>query len=610
MQRVAKNHPLESTAVACPPAWLAMQQALAQAADALKNPVATQARMHLRGRVAELQSELQEAQRARPPRGVDNHRELRAIDAQLKQTAGKLSALLDGMSSTFARADDNAEHLVVVVFGEVNAGKSGLANHVAGFDFDLPPAVKPGEAFVEKKPAPGGRLREQATECTFQYQGFRMPGMLWVDCPGVLSATQKNADLARRQVESADLILVTSNSDAPLKESEALELKRLLQLQGAQVPGIAVVTKCDRQTWDCDEAGAPVYELHPFEDERLQAQRAWGSAQLQTHGLDRWMQGAAPIALSTYVARKALGRRPASGERERELPSHWQETYAQSRYPELFERIAHFARTEGPTVKAAWHAKQRRAIHQRVRETLAPEWETLCAMQREHAQLRQNLQRAKEDATEEAEEHAAACVSKILTQHGIRTPEQFDEASARLALEKDLQDIVQKTVKRHFAADRVASLGRCRLAEFAAIPDTGPLAVEQREATKTVSSDTKGRGFGRGIGGLLGGAAGSFVPGAGNVVIGVLGVTVGGVVGAKLGNWLGSFFRESRTVVIPAGNNADEVIGRVVLEARGYAQKTVQNVFACIEQKALQPKDDLLQAWRKRLGDWMNFFEG
>ena len=59
----------------------------------------------------------------------------KAIDLLRQHQRRGLEALSEA-AEAFESAEENQDRFVVLVFGEVNAGKSALANHVAGLDYE------------------------------------------------------------------------------------------------------------------------------------------------------------------------------------------------------------------------------------------------------------------------------------------------------------------------------------------------------------------------------------------------------------------------------------------------------------------------------------------
>lgn len=113
------------------------------------------------------------------------------------------------------------DSLLVFVYGKVKSGKSSLGNYVA-WGHSEPTAqlkaqakVQPVYFSTEQTTVEGGdkhkeaehnlQFRVGATEATSSIQGFRLPGLTWVDSPGLHSVNQTNGDLAREYVEHAEV---------------------------------------------------------------------------------------------------------------------------------------------------------------------------------------------------------------------------------------------------------------------------------------------------------------------------------------------------------------------------------------------------------------------
>jgi len=135
------------------------------------------------------------------------------------------------------------DSLLVFVYGKVKSGKSSLGNYVAWGHSEPSAEVKarapqPVYFSAERTDVANGdqereaektlQFRVGATEATSSIQGFRLPGLTWVDSPGVHSVNARNGDLAREYVEHADLILYTMNSQAPGRASDMQEIAGLL----------------------------------------------------------------------------------------------------------------------------------------------------------------------------------------------------------------------------------------------------------------------------------------------------------------------------------------------------------------------------------------------
>lgn len=137
------------------------------------------------------------------------------------------------------------DSLLVFVGGKVKSGKSSLGNFMAWGHTDptddikrqTPPARYPKYQSHEQTNAEGGDSLEEAvtrrefrvgaTEATSSIQSFSLPGLTWVDSPGLHSLKEENGKLALEYLDHADLILYTMKSDAPGRASDLEEIKKL-----------------------------------------------------------------------------------------------------------------------------------------------------------------------------------------------------------------------------------------------------------------------------------------------------------------------------------------------------------------------------------------------
>lgn len=142
-----------------------------------------------------------------------------------------------------ARYNDS---LLVFINGKVKTGKSSLGNYMAWGHTDpkdehkqqVPPALLPKHFSDERSGVESGdaeneaelrgEFRVGATEATSTIQGFSLPGLTWVDSPGLHSLKPENGKLARTYVEHADLILYTMTSASPGRASDIAEIEDLL----------------------------------------------------------------------------------------------------------------------------------------------------------------------------------------------------------------------------------------------------------------------------------------------------------------------------------------------------------------------------------------------
>lgn len=140
---------------------------------------------------------------------------------------------------------DFDDSLLIFVYGKVKAGKSSLGNYLAygnsAPDAALIDSASPRPEFFWRESTGTAETMSaelmskqrcfgvDVVEATSSIQGFRLPGMTWVDSPGVHSVNSVNGQLADDYVACADLIVFLSNSSSPGRHSDMNEVVGLLQ---------------------------------------------------------------------------------------------------------------------------------------------------------------------------------------------------------------------------------------------------------------------------------------------------------------------------------------------------------------------------------------------
>jgi hypothetical protein len=160
------------------------------------------------------------------------------------------------------------DSLLVFIYGKVKSGKSSLGNYMAYGHSEPSDEIKSGvknqpEYFTaeqttvssgdkEKEAEKTRQFRVGATEATSSVQGFTLPGLTWVDSPGLHSVNAANGDLAREYADHADMIIYTMHSQAPGRASDMNEIGELLA-SGKKV--MILLTGSDTTDEDEDSAG-------------------------------------------------------------------------------------------------------------------------------------------------------------------------------------------------------------------------------------------------------------------------------------------------------------------------------------------------------------------
>lgn len=215
---------------------------------------------------------------ARLQKRRDNLGQMLNSDNPLRVLGDDLILQLDGIFSAWekqvvARAKgtlfrkDFGDSLLVFVYGKVKSGKSSLGNYMAWGHSEPGASLKasapqPEYFSTERTDVANGdqdkeaeqhlQFRVGATEATSSIQGFKLPGLTWVDSPGLHSVNARNGDLAKEYVEHADLILYTMSSQAPGRASDMAEIAGLL---AANKKIMVLLTGSDTTDEDEDEDG-------------------------------------------------------------------------------------------------------------------------------------------------------------------------------------------------------------------------------------------------------------------------------------------------------------------------------------------------------------------
>lgn len=178
-----------------------------------------------------------------------------------------------------------ADSLLVFVYGKVKAGKSSLGNYIAWgkaepTEQDKATCGKEPKYFVEMSSnltenvsaesiGKARQFKVGESETTSAIQGFNLPGLTWVDSPGLHSKNRENGGLAQKYVDAADLILYVTNSSAPCKRSDMVELQEL----GKREHTLSIIiTGSDMYDEDEDSNGelTSVLQMKPETDREAQ----------------------------------------------------------------------------------------------------------------------------------------------------------------------------------------------------------------------------------------------------------------------------------------------------------------------------------------------------
>lgn len=226
--------------------------------------------------------------------------------------------------------------VLLMVFGEVKAGKSALGNFISGHSFretsyehlDTAPtfyrydsSAKNGEA-IKKEVLVAGCFVEDVVEQTNTIQYFTLKdGLTWVDTPGIHSLSTANQALANDYIKYADLILFLTPANNPSKQDEIREIEKLID---GDKPFLVTITKSDEESLQVVN-GEMVKVLQAKSRENRRAQENYLAQTINQVAGEGMLSKNKYISLSTRLGKKALDEKDAALFEASNLPAFYEQ---------------------------------------------------------------------------------------------------------------------------------------------------------------------------------------------------------------------------------------------------------------------------------------------
>jgi|GEM_PF-4171044 len=239
----------------------------------------------------------------------------------LREMLRDVGAKMDATRENMKFIVSNKESFNIAVFGKVKAGKSYTGNFIMGnvirsmgiktsYDNITPPKVTvydrgkitSAEKLAEIESNDDGFIVDP-NEATSTIQLFTLGGMKWIDTPGIGSVTQANELLAQNFVDSADLVVYMSNSDAAGTQQDFKELETLHK-KGRRF--LLLLTQSDTLEEDCDGDGNIISTLVPKSDKDRRSMEDYICETLKGLGINELQRGREILTISTKLALEAL----------------------------------------------------------------------------------------------------------------------------------------------------------------------------------------------------------------------------------------------------------------------------------------------------------------
>ena len=437
---------------------------------------------------------------------------------------------MQNLSKTFE------DKIIFLVFGKVNAGKSSFSNQVV----DLYRSLFPNDhirrfALKDNKiVAIEGDFVEGFTETTAQIQGVEL-GKYFVllDSPGLHSTEEKNGNLTKQFVDSADAVLWLTPSSSPGQVQELDELKYELEKGKPLLP---VITRSDETEEDWDEVAqdiiAVVKDKTP-DNRKLQEEDVYGRLEQKQKSEGAIKETRKPISISVYTFKSHQDLNKAGLAR-------------------LFNEMAKLV-TKATGYKGRKADKQiKNFINENVLSFLNGEIKTqISSISTQTANVLSKLEKDRKTITDLVESNAHNHTYEIVNKHR--------KSRNKNAIVQDINSLISQTLSQEIAKRLdgfVSSLSQISVQlDSSSIKDFEDRKIsyqQERGAGKKSLAQAGGAAGGGAAGAAIGTA---ILPGVGTAI----GALTGGIIGGFLGAAAGSAMLDIETVTEIVGVDTEQM---------------------------------------------------
>lgn len=432
------------------------------------------------------------------------------------------------------------DSLMVFVYGKVKSGKSSLGNYVAWGHTDpdtelknqTPDNVQPIYFSGKRTDVKGGdalneaegnkEFRVGATEATSTIQGFKLPGLTWIDSPGLHSKNSENDQLARDYVQHSDLILYTMKSDSPGRATDLAEIAELYQ---SDKRFLLLITGSDDTEigWD-EDTQTMINKVVMKDEQRRKEQREYIRSELLK--IDGLKDNANNIDIIAFSARYAQDNQDSP------------EAFKDSGMSELFDILEEVSQSSGVKLKQQVPLKAFLSFLDKFKKDIEKYADFIDNFSTKFSSLDSEIGRKLLIETAEIKQE----VSEVIRSSFRGVPDAHRDDGSKMNVYFDTLKNKVKNKQNALIAESIRNL----LQEFSQGFDDNVLYVIDNSALyqlpefaietqkrKRVTRVIKGtRGRNSGLGSLIGAGAGFLVGGpAGAAVGGALGGLAGGATG-------------------------------------------------------------------------------
>ena len=437
---------------------------------------------------------------------------------------------MQNLSKTFE------DKIIFLVFGKVNAGKSSFSNQVVDLYRSLFPndhirrfALKDNKIVTIE-----GDFAEGFTETTAQIQGVELGEyFVLLDSPGLHSTEEKNGNLTKQFVDSADAVLWLTPSSSPGQVQELDELKYELEKGKPLLP---VITRSDETEEDWDEVAqdiiAVVKDKTP-DNRKLKEEDVYGRLEQKQKSEGAIKETRKPISISVYTFKSHQDLNKAGLAR-------------------LFNEMAKLV-TKATGYKGRKADKQiKNFINENVLSFLNGEIKTqISSISTQTANVLSKLEKDRKTITDLVESNAHNHTYEIVNKHR--------KSRNKNAIVQDINSLISQALSQEIAKRLdgfVSSLSQISVQlDSSSIKDFEDRKIsyqQERGAGKKSLAQAGGAAGGGAAGAAIGTA---ILPGVGTAI----GALTGGIIGGFLGAAAGSAMLDIETVTEIVGVDTEQM---------------------------------------------------
>jgi len=200
---------------------------------------------------------------------------------------------------------DFGDKLIFFVFGKVNAGKSSFSNlfsDLSGLTSEIYYLDENNQIQTNKE----NNFKVGQTETTARIQWIELDSLILVDSPGLHSITDKNAELTKQYLDSADAIIWLTSSGSP---GQVQELEELAKEMRKEKPILPVITKSDVYEEDWSDKADDIIKTLKAKDSntrQLQEQDVKKRAEEVLTKLNSKAKLLQPVSISAQCAKEDM----------------------------------------------------------------------------------------------------------------------------------------------------------------------------------------------------------------------------------------------------------------------------------------------------------------